>query len=256
MGGDDHNFVHIVLGNNSELQLTADSTLISPFGNYQLQSDLENQLMKELSSIVYPSFYFYQIKFPTELRFSEKKLHDDLLHFADTCSSPLVALAAINHTDFDEYFDKDKRLYEDFGQRLQRKLSHSTYTRNYLRKLHYYSHSNAPIFPSWIIIGLLVAQFLVIFGLVYWIYQLRQKLINKANEKAQNDKTQQELIGNRLTRKEREILDLMLKDRSNKEIATALFIELSTVKTHINKIYSKLQVKSRQELNELLRPQD
>jgi DNA-binding CsgD family transcriptional regulator len=54
----------------------------------------------------------------------------------------------------------------------------------------------------------------------------------------------------RLTKKEKEILDLILADKSNKEIAATLFIELSTVKTHINKIYSKLEVKSRKELFE------
>ena len=35
--------------------------------------------------------------------------------------------------------------------------------------------------------------------------------------------------------------------KSNKEIAIELFIELSTVKTHINKLYTKLKIKNRNE---------
>lgn len=51
-----------------------------------------------------------------------------------------------------------------------------------------------------------------------------------------------------LTTRQREVLDLILEGKSNKEIMAELFIELSTLKTHINHIYKKLQVRSRSEL--------
>lgn len=51
-----------------------------------------------------------------------------------------------------------------------------------------------------------------------------------------------------LSRQERNIQGLILQGKSNKEIANELFISLSTVKTHITNIYSKLQVSSREEL--------
>jgi DNA-binding NarL/FixJ family response regulator len=41
---------------------------------------------------------------------------------------------------------------------------------------------------------------------------------------------------------------LLKKGRSNKEIAQELHIEVSTVKSHLNKIYSRLGVKSRKEI--------
>lgn len=50
-----------------------------------------------------------------------------------------------------------------------------------------------------------------------------------------------------LTNKESEILALIVGKKTNKEIATACFISETTVKTHINNIYRKLQVKSRKE---------
>jgi DNA-binding CsgD family transcriptional regulator len=50
-----------------------------------------------------------------------------------------------------------------------------------------------------------------------------------------------------LTAKELLILELIVQGRSNKEIAALNYIELSTVKTHINNIYSKLGVKNRKD---------
>jgi DNA-binding NarL/FixJ family response regulator len=48
-----------------------------------------------------------------------------------------------------------------------------------------------------------------------------------------------------LTPKELAVLRLMAANRSNAEIATELFIALSTVKTHVNHILSKLQQTNR-----------
>jgi len=51
-----------------------------------------------------------------------------------------------------------------------------------------------------------------------------------------------------LTAREKEILNLILEGKSNKEIASALFISPSTVKTHIHNIFKKMSVSSRDEL--------
>lgn len=51
-----------------------------------------------------------------------------------------------------------------------------------------------------------------------------------------------------LSRQERNVQGLILQGKTNKEIANELFISLSTVKTHVTNIYSKLKVSGRQEL--------
>lgn len=56
-----------------------------------------------------------------------------------------------------------------------------------------------------------------------------------------------------LSRQEKNIQGLILQGKSNKEIANELFISLSTVKTHITNIYSKLHVSSREELLQKMR---
>jgi DNA-binding NarL/FixJ family response regulator len=52
----------------------------------------------------------------------------------------------------------------------------------------------------------------------------------------------------RLTKRELEVVDNLLKGLSYKDIATLLFISYSTVNDHIKKIYSKLDINSKGEL--------
>ena len=51
-----------------------------------------------------------------------------------------------------------------------------------------------------------------------------------------------------LTSREREVLDLLVSGRSNRQIADALFVSPNTVATHIKGIYAKLHVRSRAEV--------
>jgi NarL family two-component system response regulator LiaR len=48
-----------------------------------------------------------------------------------------------------------------------------------------------------------------------------------------------------LSKRELEILGLLAQGHSNQEIAAELFVSLSTVKTHIQNMYEKLEVKRR-----------
>lgn len=59
-----------------------------------------------------------------------------------------------------------------------------------------------------------------------------------------------------LTAREAEVLKLLAKGRSLQSIADALGVAYSTVKTHTDRIYSKTNVHSRQELIELLEESD
>jgi DNA-binding CsgD family transcriptional regulator len=55
-----------------------------------------------------------------------------------------------------------------------------------------------------------------------------------------------------ITQREREIVDLILEGRSNKEIESALFISPHTVKNHIYNVYKKLGISSRGQMIRLL----
>ena len=51
-----------------------------------------------------------------------------------------------------------------------------------------------------------------------------------------------------LTTRQRGVYEKILSGKSNKEIMAELFIEQSTLKSHINQIYKKLNIKNRKEL--------
>ena len=50
-----------------------------------------------------------------------------------------------------------------------------------------------------------------------------------------------------LTSREREVLVLLAEGRSNREIAAALSVTLATVKSHLVRIYAKLEASNRNE---------
>ena len=84
------------------------------------------------------------------------------------------------------------------------------------------------------LILLLVLILMILFFLLFGYRIYRKRVMAK--------------ISQTLSQRESGIARLILEGRSNKEIATELNIELSTVKTHVNNIYSKLKVTSRKEL--------
>jgi len=54
-------------------------------------------------------------------------------------------------------------------------------------------------------------------------------------------------LGHDLTEREREVLNWIVKGYTNRQIAHALFISYSTVKNHVSKVLSKLEVSNRVE---------
>lgn len=252
--GEDHNFVHILLQNGEAVEITADSKSVAPFGGYQIKGQSHNHMMQNLSNIMFPSFYFSRIKFPTERKFAQDKLHTNLKNFTDTCSNTLVALAAINNMEFDEYFDRTPEYFENFGKRLKAELPNSIYTKNYLLKVKYYANEDFG-FPTWAKL-LLGGLSLGILGLLFLFIQAKNQIKNLEDQLNQpsTEKSSKPLsLEDILTQKEKEILQLISQGKSNKEIANSLYVELSTVKTHINKIYSKIGASNRKEAQTLAR---
>jgi len=93
-----------------------------------------------------------------------------------------------------------------------------------------------------VIISLLLA--------LLWVRIEKNKTAVISNEIALAKNTNPLLFENKinlLTNRQREIFDLIAEGKSNKEIIDKLFIELSTLKTHINKIYKTLEISNRKE---------
>ena len=132
--------------------------------------------------------------------------------------------------------------YSELGERLEAKYPNTVFTTLYHTEIatdqqmvsqNAYSNS----IWKWVL-GILLA--LSVFLNLFLVKRQR------AHKRKQKDDSV-----NKLTSQEQKIVNEILKDKTNKEIATALFISLSTVKTHINNLYKKLNVSSREEIKQL-----
>lgn len=126
--------------------------------------------------------------------------------------------------------------YQELSTRLNAKYPNQPYTEQFKKELaaDYFliqKSEETPI-PNWIYIigGLLTVSLL---ANAYFLFFKR-----KAPAQAPTS----------LTKQEQKVLDLILQNRTNKEIASEIFVSVSTVKTHINSIYKKLNVSSRDEV--------
>lgn len=96
-----------------------------------------------------------------------------------------------------------------------------------------------------IAVFLMGAAFLLIKYWFKWELDIQREKIEEAHQsKAQKERDQWYQL---LSPREKEVIQLILAGKRNKEIAETLFIELSTVKTHINNIYKILDVQNRRE---------
>ena len=82
-------------------------------------------------------------------------------------------------------------------------------------------------------------------GVIFSVWAVQD--IRLANQTAPSEK-EMEIPFPDITKREREIVNLILQGQTNNSIADTLFISESTVKKHINNIFKKLQISSRWEL--------
>lgn len=102
-------------------------------------------------------------------------------------------------------------------------------------------------YPIIIFLMVVISSFLV----VLYIQIDKRRIGNLSNQIKDQSKEKSEdfnslLVG--LTMRQKEVYDLIISGKSNKEIISELFIEQSTLKSHINQIYRKLNIKNRNEL--------
>ncbi len=76
-------------------------------------------------------------------------------------------------------------------------------------------------------------------------------LITKIKSEITGIKPNAENKLDKLSEKQKQVFDLILIGKSNKEIMNELCIELSTLKTHINKIYKTLEITSRKQVKKI-----
>lgn len=237
------NYMHLLLDNSSQLEL--DGTRSSLFSNVVVSGSDDNKVMN-----TFEQEYFKKrnsllaINTTAKRNFQTESLNRDIREFVLTCDNPMVGLFALYHIDDKETdFLRYSKFYFDFQDKLAHAYPKATYTGAYedlVNSLVGYRDLVCEIpkitkpWRTWIIWG----EAVIILILALWIVKLKSQ--PKEEEHGPD-------FSQLLTEKEQVIWRSLASGKTNKEIAAELFIELSTVKTHINNLYKRLGVTNRKE---------
>lgn len=196
------------------------------------------------------AFDFYDFRSEANRKLNSKKWFTTLQKFGQQLDEPLVELYVFDflsdkRNETYSYYLKDiskNDYYVELGERLEEKYPNTVFTELYLTEIATDQQiatqsKTANAYWKWVLGGLLALSIVLN---VYFI--ARQKSLQKNHK---------DLTLGKLTAQEQKIVNEILKDKTNKEIASDLFISLSTVKTHINNLYKKLNVSSRDEIKAL-----
>ncbi|WP_242130521.1 helix-turn-helix domain-containing protein [Aestuariivivens marinum] len=233
-------------------------TLQFPFSfDYQMFCDVKSKNDKALSLIKIDSLkdemkYAYStFRSEANRALNNKKWFKKLQDFGQSLNEPLAELYIYTYlsdrrNSMHQYYLEDLKTnpyYEDLLKRLTVAYPDATYTQQYRNELNSdefilnrESENNA-VNWTYILFFLFIASISVNIILFLSFKKFKKRMSSNGKEQ--------------LTRQEQNILNLLLEDKSNKEIADILFVSLSTVKTHINNIYRKLNIQNRNEAKSL-----
>lgn len=227
IGGKDENHLFFIANNKTKISIHLEQSE-TLFGNIEFANSPQSQLINEIDKMLLfvdtTSFSYSSLK--REL--VENALDEKLRQFADTCSFPLVALYAVYKSNFERNISENPNFYLRFLEKW--KDEKSPYFEEF-RKSIPLKKPNRNYSFLFGIIGLFLGVILTFF-----LLKMKSKKPNPIQE---------------LTIQERKIFTLLQNGKSNKEISDEFNISLSTVKSHVNNIFSKLDIKSRKEVLEL-----
>ena len=251
--GQKRNYVLLALTNKSEVQVsTAD--FCAPYFTYAVTGSTDNIEIERIQEWL-DSFrqQYTDTAGVVKKSFLEQRLQQDLLMYADTSTSLPAALLAILETDPEKSYSEATSSYQTFAERYAAAFPTGPYTKQLKEKLLVLGlkedvakgHSRSRyLYLLLALLGISIA------GNVYLLMRKRKEDPLPAQE--QTEYQIQQLI-KELTIKEREILLLIDTGLSNKEIADKLNVEVSTIKTHVSRIYQKVNIKNRKEVREIAR---
>ena len=153
-------------------------------------------------------------------------IFEKLRLIADTCSNPVVSLYALYKSKFENNYSINQQFYKNYLSKW--KKEQSSYFIEFRKKI-----PASRNLENWFFILICFLSFGI--GVILTLHYKRSGN-NRVN------------IIEDLSVQERKIYALIVNGKSNKEIYEELSIGLSTVKTHINSIYSKLNINSRKDI--------
>lgn len=196
-------------------------------------------------------FAYGEFRSEANRKLNNKKWFKTLQYFGEALKEPLAEVYIYSYlsdrtSDLHSYYVedlKDNTYYDDLKSRLETTYPEAPYTKQYINELeadrYMLTASSGNVALNWsYYLYALLAISIILNALLFYRFW-KQKQSKKAD------------LINKLSKQEQVVLEYLLKDKTNKDIAEALFLSVSTVKSHTNNIYKKLNVQSRDDAKSL-----
>lgn len=222
IGGNKENHFFLLAGRSTLLKVNAD-TAQPPFARLRFAGSTVNEQFYQVTQLVKNTHELASVSTVAKRNFLLDKLQDELMEVADSCRQPLVALYALYQLGFEEGFSEHREAYRSFLKKWKG------------RKDSYFSAFRKQIGSGERGKRLLAGGGLAIFllGMGYFLGRHEKNRKNSLSK---------------LSLQERRVFEMLREGASNQEISEKCNIGLSTVKSHVSSIYSKLNLKSRKEV--------
>jgi DNA-binding CsgD family transcriptional regulator len=225
IGGLNENYLVFIASRDSKIKLKGTS-LTPPFKNVTFGTHNENFEFQKITNLVLKKDSIASISGRSKRKFIGDRLNEKLLRIADSSTNALISLYALHKIDFESNYHSNEKFYKNY----LKKWSHLNdgYIENFRKKLPIKAQKY-----NW--------TFIIILGIILTIigYAVGKYNFFKNNRI------------NNLTVQERKVLVLLKEGATNKEISEEFNIGISTVKSHVSSILTKLNVKSRKEIMNL-----
>ncbi len=231
LGGKDENHLFLAAGGASKIELSGTSSY-APFKNVEFLHSSDNNTLQSLSYMVYLADSVGSESSSSKRSLINSRLKTDLLIVADTCSSNIVSLYALYMNRFESDIEENTDFYKEYL--MVRKQESSPYYNAFSKHFHFESatvksqeSASRKNYSIPIITGLLLC------AAAFFMLKSNKNQTRKLKK---------------LSLQERKVYELLLQSQTNQQIADELNIGLSTVKSHVSSIFSKLKIKSRKEI--------
>ena len=196
-------------------------------------------------------FAYGEVRSEANRKLNNKKWFTTLQDYGTSLNEPVAELAIYAYlsdrsSDLHSYYVEDLQnnsYYDNLKERLETAYPNAPYTAQYRNELaadRFMLASAEEDVNTSFDIYLYAVLTLSFFLNLFLLYRMWKNKHSKTED-----------LKSKLSKQEQVVLEHLLQDKSNKDIAEALFLSVSTIKTHTNNIYKKLEVQSRDDVKSL-----
>ncbi|MEM9051329.1 MAG: LuxR C-terminal-related transcriptional regulator [Bacteroidota bacterium] len=223
IGGREENHCFLIIDHPAQFELFNSSAEPPPFRKVAYPNSSVNQSFQKLNDFIFIADSVAAQSSAAKRKLIKEQFEADMKSIVDSSTNLLISLHAINQLPLAKTLESNPELYGNFTDKWN--IEGNAYFNEFKRKLP--ERTGSTSFVVFTLAGLVL-----IIGGVLVVLRFRKP----------------KSALHTLSIQERKVFDLVYQGMSNQEIADELNIGLSTVKSHVSSIYSKLNIKSRKEI--------